>query len=100
MGGPCGFFRRRREAGSAAEELGVRLRGDAKLMEQLRESLRVGVHWETAVQGCDHKVCQVFCSALPVTFATAALEAAYEATLACGALLARRRGARVRVYLT
>jgi hypothetical protein len=59
-----------------------------------------------------HRVCQVFCSAVPVSYAKstksadwhplaqAFLNGAYEATLAVAALLARERGERVTVYLT
>lgn len=60
-----------------------------------------------------HRVCQVFCSALPVAyardtiaagvwepFAITVLEAAFEATLAAAALLAMRRRQRTKVFLT
>ena len=80
------------------------------------DQLKVGVHWETEVQlrppNPGHRVCQVFCSALPVAyakstpsadweaFARCVLTAAYDATLAAGALLACLRQQRVSVYLT
>ncbi len=82
-------------------------------------ALRVGVHWDTEVARSRkapseprHRVCQVFSSAVPVayaksttsanwaTFASAILRATFEATLLTGAILARQRGQRVKVYLT
>ena len=60
----------------------------------------------------DHRVCQVFCSALPVAYAKSTrsqdweffgrlvLQGTFEATLAAGAVLAAERGSRVKVYLT
>lgn len=63
--------------------------------------------------GAGHRVCQVFCSALPVAyasrgspssdweaFAKTVLEGVFEATLAVGALLAAVRQDRVTVYLS
>jgi len=86
------------------------------------ESITFGTHWDTQVgdngsapdariEDC-HKVAQIFCSALPVAyndypreewthFATAVLQAAYEATYAAAANLSKQRGdQRVSVYLT
>merc|ERR1712216_919638 len=80
--------------------------------EDVCANLRVGVHWDTEVKGGAHRVCQVFCSALPISFgkgtkkddwklfATAVLNGTYEATLAAGAILAGERRERVTVYLT
>ena len=59
-----------------------------------------------------HSVCQVFCSALPLSYskttpsaswaplARPVLDGAFEATLLVGSILARQRGTRVKVYLT
>lgn len=94
------------------KELGARLLSDKALSQQARDKLRVGIHWSTDVLDCSHRVCQVYCSALPVAyargvpsadwepFATLVLEGAYDATLAAAALLSRRRSKRVTVYLT
>ncbi|CAK0892602.1 unnamed protein product, partial [Prorocentrum cordatum] len=85
---------------------------DAALAEAVRRRTQVGIHWDTEVRGGRHRVSQVFCSALPVAygkstpskdwqpFAQCVLDAAFDATLAAGAVLAARRGARVKVYLT
>ena len=61
--------------------------------------------------GREHRVCQVFTSAVPVSysgirasvwepFARLVLDAAYDATLCVGRVLASQRGTRVTVYLT
>merc|ERR1712151_454142 len=95
------------------------LRASPDLHEPVRHSIRVGMHRDTevnpsAVSGyeCKHRVCQVFCSALPVSyaekthvkdwepFAKLVLESMYESTLAVGAWLAAEREARVKVFLT
>jgi hypothetical protein len=79
----------------------------------LRDSLRIGLHWQVEVTDMGlprHCVSQAFCSALPVShadaprhlwrsFATLVLEGAYEATLLAGLLNAAEHGSRV-VYLT
>ena len=88
------------------------------LYEEVVARMRVGVHWDTAVRRgrrpdeSPHRVCQVFSSAVPCSYAKntssgdwaplakAILDATYEATLAVAALLARQRGARVKVFLT
>mmetsp|Transcript_124598 Transcript_124598/g.398974 ORF Transcript_124598/g.398974 Transcript_124598/m.398974 type:complete len:498 (+) Transcript_124598:107-1600(+) len=93
--------------------LSRRLKFDKELAERARQQLQVGVHWDTEVLGGEHRVCQVFCSALPVglvkrvkstdwePFAALVLRGAYEATLAAAALLsAQRAGTRVPVFLT
>lgn len=69
----------------------------------LRSHRSVGIQWNTQVtlQGCAHLVSQVYCSALPVayashppelweSFARLVLEAAYEATL-CAAVVSYGR---------
>jgi hypothetical protein len=89
-------------------------------------SIAFGTQWDTQVGCIDaaagsaptpfewcHKVAQIYCSALPVAynrsfpsrdwthFATAVLQAAYEATFAAAAVLSRERdNARVMVFLT
>jgi hypothetical protein len=84
-----------------------------RLVADAEAALRVGVHWETQARPPHtHRVCQVYASALPVAYGRAArsaewepfarlvLRAAYEATLAVGALKARDAGRRQAVYLT
>ena len=99
--------------GSLAE-LAARLRTEPNLVEQAEAALRVGVHWETSVAPpLEHRVCQVYASALPCAyargppesdwepFARLVLRAAYEATLAVGAVRSLESGgARVKCYLT
>lgn len=81
-------------------------------LDELRKLLRVGVQSDTQVtlKGCNHKVSQVYCSALPIAyskhpaelwegFARLVLEAAYEATI-CTAILNGRRTGNKKVYLT
>jgi hypothetical protein len=69
------------------------------------DALRVGVHWSTAVSGRSHRVAQVFCSALPLSYsradphdwkplAVAVLRATYEATLYVAAIKAATSGRR------
>lgn len=80
--------------------------------ERLRGLLRVGIHSDTQVTlpGAGHLVTQLFCSALPVSyapynvkpwelFARLVLEAAYEATL-CAAIINRERTGCNKVFLT
>lgn len=80
--------------------------------ERLRQLLRIGIQWQTQVtlSGASHTVTQAYCSAVPVAycrhpstlwqpFATLVLEAAYEATLCCGAINAALHGKR-EVFLT
>lgn len=100
--------------------LARRLRTDLEVEARARQDLgpralertQVGVQWDTEVSGGGHRVCQVFCSALPVglvkqvrasewePLAVPLLQGAYDATLAAAATLAARRGTRVRVFLT
>jgi hypothetical protein len=83
-------------------------------IDDLRNKLRVGVHWDVEVTdriaGSGSTVSQAFCSALPVAysdissprselFAKLVLEAAYEATM-WAAVLNALRGASNIVYLT
>jgi hypothetical protein len=86
---------------------------DAAQLDELRGRLRIGAHWDVEVtdEGARHRVSQVYCSALPVSynriesleswerFATLVLEAAYEATLLVALLNKRDYGSPV-VYLT
>ncbi len=80
--------------------------------DALRARLRIGIQWQTQVTrpGCEHRVSQAYCSALPVAnsryapelwepFARLVLEAAYEATL-CAAVLNARQAGNNRLYLT
>ena len=92
------------------------------LRRKFMNAIQYGIQWDTQVIPSNgpphselyqcHKVAQIYCSALPVAysrykaeswkdFATAVLDAAYEATLAAGALLSQQRGGqRVNVFLT
>ena len=97
--------------------LSKRLSAEPSLIEAAEAALRVGVHWETQARPPrEHRVCQVYASALPVAyahgsasaadwepFARLVLRAAYEATLSVGVIKARKRGGnsdRVAVFLT
>jgi len=93
-----------------------RLQDDKELRKRVTRNLRVGVHWETETErplGREpHSVSQVFASAVPVAYArgtpkedweqlaSAVLDGAFEATIAVGAILALKRGSRVKVFLT
>ncbi len=92
--------RRRIEHSSASE------------IDALRDALRIGVQWNTAVTlpGAEGQVSQAYCSALPIAysrlpsrdwepFGRLVLEGAYEATLAAAVLQSARSGNR-RVFLT
>ena len=84
--------------------------------DALRQRLRIGLLWDAQVTAPgaapEQRVCQAFCSALPVSynveqdpalwreFALLVLEAAYEATLLAGVLNAARPGGSRSVYLT
>lgn len=80
--------------------------------ESLKQKLKVGIQWNTEVTQSDskHKVSQIYCSALPVSytgiapkywepFARLILEATYEATLHTALLNAKNNSSNV-VYLT
>ena len=100
------------EAGLATVDEQLAAMDEAQL-DDLRGRLRIGVHWDVEVtdEGAGHRVSQVYCSALPVSynrirktehwarFATLVLEAAYEATLLVALLNKRDYGSRL-VYLT
>merc|ERR1719296_90951 len=47
------------------------LRKDPALREQVCARLRIGIHWDTEVTNKEHRVCQVFSSAVPVSYAKA-----------------------------
>jgi hypothetical protein len=98
-------------------ELATRLNNDAELVKQAEAALRVGVHWNTSViPPLEHRVCQVFASALPCAyapggppltdwepFARLVLRSAYEATLAIAALKwynNNKPDERVKCYIT
>lgn len=81
-------------------------------LDALRGKLRVGVQWDTQVtiEGTDHSVTQVYCSALPIAysglprplwepFARLILEATYEATFAVAIENAAKTGNKT-LYLT
>jgi hypothetical protein len=99
-------------SGLAAIDRKLRALG-ADAVDELRDRLRIGLHWQVEVTDMEpprHLVSQAFCSALPVgymavahalarNFATLVLEGAYEATLAAAALNAAEHGCRI-VYLT
>lgn len=85
---------------------------DESSHDELRQLLRIGVHWNVQVTAddCKHNVTQCFCSALPVAysghakpmwepFARLVLEGAYEATICAGLLNAASSGSK-RLYLT
>ena len=97
------------------KRLATRLEAEPNLAEEAEAALRVGVHWDTQARPPhQHLVCQVYASALPVAYAPDAraadwepfarlvLRAAYEATLAVGAIKAIGAGGgeRVAVFLT
>lgn len=80
--------------------------------DELRQALRIGLHWDTQVTiaDSDHVVSQAYCSALPVAytrhssrlwacFATLVLEASYEATL-CAAIINAERTGNNKLFLT
>lgn len=81
-------------------------------LDELRSRLRVGVQSgsQVTLDGCEHKVTQVYCSALPVAysripaslwapFAQLVLDAAYEATF-CAAVLGAETTGNRKLYLT
>lgn len=93
--------------------------------DSIIQALRLGVHWSTSVvdnsnintnkKPLNHRVCQVYASALPVSpnynpsiinkalwepFATCILEASYMATLCIAALIAIKSQTRIKCYLT
>merc|ERR1711879_287380 len=53
-------------ANGSIVRLSGKLNKDKQLSDKVRSQMRVGIHWETETVDRTHKVCQVFCSALPV----------------------------------
>ena len=107
--------------GTSIRELGERIEeGGSELKQNITSLLRVGVHWSTEVWNAnqnnnkdDHRVTQVFSSALPIgydntlstiqdwePFARLVLNGTYEATLLIASILARQKGERIKVFLT
>lgn len=98
---------------SGLKEISQRLRASSEdEIDELRKLLRVGIQQDTQVtlKGANHKVSQIYCSALPVAycehpsdlwedFARLVLEASYEATI-CTAILNARRTGNKSAYLT
>lgn len=108
-------------------EIGAVLRQQGEdFLSACRDSLRVGVHWDTETNA-GHCVAQVYCSACPVAYdrttsavlskdpvtnkvpskrelwaplAKLVLESAYESTLLVAGILALRQGERRTLYLT
>lgn len=94
-------------------EISDRLRASSdKEQDKLRESLRIGIQWDTQVTIHDrrHLVSQAYCSALPVAysphppslwteFASLVLEASYEATF-CAAIENVERTGNHTLFLT
>ena len=100
---------------TAMAKLSKRFNSQEGLIDAAEAALRVGVHWETSVAPpAEHRVAQVYASALPVAysagikaeafepFARLILRGAYEATLAVGQLKAAQlgKGSRATVFLT
>ncbi len=93
---------------SGLKEISERLRASSEEeIDELRKLLRVGIQRDTQVtlKDADHKVSQVYCSALPVAysrhpsdlwedFAGLVLEASYEATICASILNAQRTGSK------
>ena len=99
---------------TAIAELATQLTAEPALVAAAEAALRVGVHWSTSVTPpYEHRVAQVYASALPCAyargtkerdwepFARLVLRAAYEATLAVAAVKSQEAGgARVKCFLT
>lgn len=98
---------------NAMAKLNKRFNAQEGLIETAEAALRVGVHWDTSVvPPHEHRVAQVYASALPVAYASGTkpehfepfarlvLRGAYEATLAVGQLKAAKLGSRATVFLT
>ena len=98
---------------SGLVEISNRLRTSSeKERDELRQLLRIGIHWRTQVtlDDCRHTVSQAYCSALPVAyshhpsrlwvdFAQLILEASYEATIGTAILNSVKYGDN-RLFLT
>mmetsp|Transcript_46574 Transcript_46574/g.76975 ORF Transcript_46574/g.76975 Transcript_46574/m.76975 type:complete len:351 (-) Transcript_46574:182-1234(-) len=94
--------------------LSARLAEEPGLAEAAEAALRVGVHWDTQVKPPhDHRVVQVYASAVPVAyakstksadweaFARLVLRGAYEATLAVARCKSNaNEGQRIKIFLT
>jgi hypothetical protein len=94
-------------------EISNRLRAcDDSELDELRQLLRIGVHWDTQVtlNGSGHLVSQAYCSALPVAysphsanlwaeFARLVLEASYESAI-CTAILNAVKTGNNKLFLT
>lgn len=98
---------------SGLKEISQRLQGSTENeLDELRKLLRIGIQWNTQVtlQDCQHKVSQVYCSALPIAYSTQSsnlwekfarliLEASYEATI-CTAILNSQKNGNNKLFLT
>ena len=88
------------------------LEENKQIHAEIVENLKIGIHWETEVSDRKHRVCQVFCSALPISynrqrdeeweiFAKLVLEGYYKGCLLVGAISALEKNKmKVKVYLT
>ena len=98
---------------SAMSKLSKLFNAQEGLEDAAKAALRIGVHWDTSVvPPHEHRVAQVYVSALPVAYASGTkpehfepfarlvLRGAYEATLAVGQLKAAKLGSRATVFLT
>lgn len=97
---------------TALRQLNGRL--DSKTdLEELRNRFKVGVQYDIGVWDReDHKITQVFCSALPISyseikneilfekFASLILDCSYDATFTIASNLAKERKKRIKLYLT
>ena len=95
------------------KEISNRIRASsANELDELRQSLRIGIQWNTQVtlNASRHLVSQAYCSALPIAysphssalwadFARLVLEASYEATI-CAAIINSMRNGDNRLFLT
>jgi len=96
-------------------ELNGRLRSDKELRAKALAALKIGVHWSTEVERQSetepHKVCQLYCSAVPISysrldasrwaeFASLVLHAAYESSFLAASIIAAEQKRRVPLYLT
>lgn len=98
---------------SSLMEIAEHLQGlDESDRDELRQRLRIGIQWDTAVtlDNAQHLVSQAYCSALPVAysfhpsqlwadFAKLILEASYEATI-CAAILNANKTGNKQLFLT
>eukprot|EP00466_Bigelowiella_natans_P004632 jgi/Bigna1/88006/estExt_fgenesh1_pg.C_270030 len=99
------------------KELNDRLESDKELRAKALEALKIGIHWSTEVERQPaetdpaHKVCQLYCSAVPIAysrlnasqwaeFAQLVLDAAYESSFLAASIIAAEQKRRVPLYLT